>query len=75
MSVSDDRWTCPSCGRTVVVSGSEADVRCCIAAAQLRHASGHKRGEEVLHRLGLPDPVPLHQPATLPRARKRRRPC
>jgi hypothetical protein len=57
MTVAADRWTCPSCARTVVIHGSAADVRCCIAAAQRRHAKGHAAGQEVLRRLGLPDPI------------------
>ncbi|NUS58634.1 MAG: hypothetical protein HOV66_27855 [Streptomycetaceae bacterium] len=64
MTVSDDRWTCPSCGRSVVIIGSQADVRCAIEACQRRHADGHRRAAEVLARLPLPE---------LPRPRRGRR--
>lgn len=74
MSISDDRWTCPTCGRTVVVLGSEADVRCCLAAAQRRHNEGHAAAAEVIGRLGLPNPIPLQQP-TVRRRRGRGRSC
>jgi len=56
MTVSDDRWTCPSCGRTVVVNGTAADTRAAIDAVQTRHARGHRRAADVIGRLGLPDP-------------------
>ncbi len=54
---SSDRWTCPTCGRTVVVDGSDADIRCALRACQKRHAAGHRAATEVLARYGLPDPV------------------
>lgn len=57
MSVSNDRWTCPTCGRTVIISGSAAAVRNCIRAEQERHRDGHRAGEKVLARLGLPEPT------------------
>ncbi len=56
MSVSQDRWSCPDCGRTVVVDGSDADIRCALRACQQRHAAGHRAATEVLARYGLPDP-------------------
>lgn len=40
--VSQDRWTCPRCGRSVVVYGSAADVACCLSAAQTRHGREHR---------------------------------
>lgn len=55
MSVSTDRWTCPSCNRTVVVDGSDADVKCCIAAAQRRHGRAHQAATAVLTHVGLAD--------------------
>lgn len=67
MTVSDDRWTCPRCGRTTVVCGSDADTRCALDAVRKRHGKGHRpgadpgHGSEVLEALGLPDPLP--QPA------------
>lgn len=67
MSVSDDRWTCSSCGRTTVVNGSDVDTRCALDAVRKRHGKGHhpgpdpEHGSEVIAALGLPDPIPLHR--------------
>lgn len=41
MSVSDDRWTCPNCHRTVVVAGTQPDVRCALDACRKRHDRAH----------------------------------
>lgn len=63
-AVSEDRWTCPGCGRTTVVDGSQADIRCALDAVQVRHDKGHRpganpeHGSEVIAALGLPDPTP-----------------
>jgi uncharacterized Zn finger protein (UPF0148 family) len=56
--VESGKWTCPSCGRTVVVIASDADTVCCLEAVQKRHAHGHEAAAAVLSRLGLPDPHP-----------------
>lgn len=74
MSVSDDRWTCPRCTRTVVVIASPGDTRVCLKAAQDHHRQGHCAAAEVISRLGLPDPIPLKQ-STARRRRRRARPC
>lgn len=66
--VSDDRWTCPYCHRTVVISGSQADVRACITAVQQRHSAGHKAAADILTHIPVVD-----LPAPGPR-RGRRRP-
>lgn len=71
MSVSTDRWTCPQCppGRgTVVVVASDADIACCIEAAQLRHGLAHAEARRVLAHIGLPedDPIPLHRTGATP---------
>lgn len=39
--VSDDRWTCPKCGRTTVVSGSRPDTAVALAAVRDHHECGH----------------------------------
>lgn len=38
------KWTCPSpdCGRTVVITGTDADTRAAIHAVQRRHATAHR---------------------------------
>lgn len=72
MSVSTDRWTCPSCNRTTVVCGSEADTRCALDAVRKRHDKGRHtghdpaHGSEVLAALGLPDPIPLRRTGATP---------
>lgn len=53
MSVSDDRWTCPECGRTTVIAGTAADTACCISALQHRHRDAHAKADHVLQELGL----------------------
>lgn len=62
--VSTDRYTCPGCGRTTAVTGSDADTRCALDAVRKRHDKGHtgcppEHGSEVIEALGLPDPLPL----------------
>ena len=57
MSVIEQRWNCPTCGRGIVVYASEMDAHCCVIACQLRHAKAHKAAAAVLGRLGLPEPV------------------
>lgn len=39
--VSDDRWSCPRCGVTVVVTANPADTTWCLRAAQHRHGLLH----------------------------------
>jgi len=39
--VSDDRWTCPACGRTTTVCGSQLDIDAALAAVRERHRQGH----------------------------------
>lgn len=72
--ISDDRWTCPACGRTVLVIASPGDTRFLLEQAREHHRKGHAAGEEMLRHLGLPDPVP-HQPTTLRRRKGRGRSC
>jgi hypothetical protein len=58
MTVSQDRWTCPQCvpgHGTVVVIGSQADVKCCIEAVQRRHSEAHRAAAAVVARLGFPN--------------------
>lgn len=51
MPVSDERWSCPHCHATVVVTGSQQDVRACIRAAQERHANAHRAAARLAARL------------------------
>lgn len=41
MTVSNDRWSCPDCHRTVVITASEADTRAAIDAIRDRHRRAH----------------------------------
>lgn len=47
MSVVEQRWTCPSCSRTVVIYASETDAHCCVVACQERHAKAHAAADAV----------------------------
>lgn len=72
---SSDRWTCPTCHRTVVVDATDADTRCALAACQRRHAEGHRRATDVIARLGLPEPRhPGRNAGDVDRAGRRRPP-
>jgi hypothetical protein len=44
MWASPDRWTCPvpTCGKTVVIDGSDEDTAAAIAACQQRHYKAHR---------------------------------
>lgn len=37
-----DRWTCPTCSRSVVIDGSDEDTAAAIAAVQTRHYKAHR---------------------------------
>lgn len=40
-AVTDDRWSCPGCHRTVIITGSEHDTRAAIEAVRDRHRRMH----------------------------------
>lgn len=54
--ISDDRWTCPKCARTVVVDGSSADVLEALCAVQKRHGKAHREAAVLSARLRNTDP-------------------
>ena len=47
MTVSRDRWTCPTCHKTVVIDGSPEDVAAAIDAVQRRHGTEHRKAREL----------------------------
>lgn len=53
MSVSSDRWTCPTCHRTTLIDGSDADTRRAIRGLQEGHADAHAAADAVLVDVGL----------------------
>jgi transposase-like protein len=42
MTISDDRWTCPECGRTFTVEGRE---RTRLEAVRSRHSVQHRQDD------------------------------
>lgn len=40
-AVSDDRWSCAECHRSVIITGSEPDTRTAIEAVRDRHRRLH----------------------------------
>ena len=40
--IANDRWTCNSCGRTVVIIAAEEDFRCCLTDVQTMHGNTHR---------------------------------
>lgn len=54
MTVTEGKWTCEGCHRTVTVYASEQDAACCLRAVQERHTQAHRAAAVVLGRLGLP---------------------
>jgi hypothetical protein len=61
-AVSTDRWTCPRCQRTTVVSGSEKDTVAALDGVRDRHAAGEH---------GLEDPAGARSAARTRRADSR----
>ncbi len=44
MGISEDRWTCPDCNWTYVLSESRADARARLSAVREGHAQEHATG-------------------------------
>lgn len=61
-AVSTDRWTCPRCQRTTVVSGSDRDTQAALSAVRDRHGAGEH---------GIEDPAGARAAARTRRAEAR----
>jgi transposase-like protein len=46
IATSQDRWTCPDCQVTVVVTANQPDTRWCLRAAMHRHGLMHQAERE-----------------------------
>ena len=49
--VDTDKWTCPTCSRTVVVNGTERDTTAALQAVQARHAKAHRDAAATANRV------------------------
>ena len=68
MVTSEDRWTCPTCGRTLLVEGYRPGESVGLAAMQSSHAKEHAREVRVDQRL---KSEPDRPEGSLPRGRQR----